>query len=99
MILVIGTVRLAEGAFEKLLPAAKTMMEATRKEDGCIQYLYTQDLIEADVFHVTEKWRDRPALAAHFETPHMQVWRAAIGEVGLLERDLRAFECDEGEVV
>ncbi len=99
MILVVGTVRLEEGAFDKLLPAAKTMMAETRKETGCIAYTYSRDLTEPDVFHVTEKWENRAVLAAHFETPHMKVWRAALADVGLLERDLRAFESDEGEVV
>lgn len=99
MILVVGTVRLTEGGLEKLLPAARTMMDETRKEDGCVYYYYSQDLVDPAVMHVSEAWRDREALAAHFETPHMQIWRKAIGEVGLLERKLKAHEADDGEVV
>lgn len=99
MILVTGTVRLPEGGLAKLLPAATRMMEETRREDGCISYVYAQDLLDPSIMHVSEAWRDREALTAHFETPHMTVWRAAIAEVGLLERDLKAYEADEGEPV
>ena len=99
MILVTGTVQLPEGGLEKLLPAAKTMMDKTRKEDGCISYAYSQDLVDPSLMHVAEAWRDREALAAHFETPHMAVWRAAIREVGLIDRNLKAHEADEGEVI
>jgi len=96
MILVVGTVRLADGAMEKLLPSAMKMMEETRKEDGCISYAYSQDLVDPAVMHVSESWRDQEALSAHFETAHMQIWRKAIGEVGLLERNLMAHVADEG---
>ncbi len=99
MILVTGTVQLPEGGLEKLLPAAKIMMDKTRKEDGCISYAYSQDLVDPSMMHVAEAWRDREALAAHFETPHMAVWRAAIREVGLIDRNLKAHEADEGEVI
>ncbi|WP_379549722.1 putative quinol monooxygenase [Qipengyuania sp. DGS5-3] len=99
MILVTGTVRLPEGGFDKLLPAAKIMMTETRQEDGCVTYAYARDLNDPDLMHVSETWRDREALTAHFETPHMKVWRAAIAEVGLISRDLKAYSADEGEPI
>ena len=36
MIIIMGTVRLPEGAMEALLPAAEKMMAASRAEDGCL---------------------------------------------------------------
>lgn len=96
MILVVGTVTVPESAFDSALPAMKAMVEATRQEDGCIRYAFARDLTDPSVMHVSEAWRDRDALAAHGKTPHMDTWRAAIAGVGVIARDLRVYETDEG---
>lgn len=96
MILLVGTVKLPEGGLKKLLSAAATMIEATRKEDGCIRYAYAQDVLDPSIMHVSEAWRDLDALIAHGQTAHMKVWSAAVAEVGVIERNLRRYETDEG---
>ncbi len=96
MIIIMGTVRLPEGAMEALLPAAETMMAASRAEDGCLHYVYAQDLLDPCVIHVSERWTDQAALDAHFQTAHMQVWRKALAAVKFKSRDLLAFEAGEG---
>lgn len=96
MIIVIGTVRLPEGAMEELRPAAEAMMAASRAEEGCLHYVYAQDLLDPNLIHVSERWSDQAALDAHFETGHMAVWRKALAEVKFEARDLLAFEAGEG---
>lgn len=96
MIIVIGTVRLPEGAMEVLLPAATAMMAASRAEKGCLHYVYGQDLVDPNLIHVSERWSDQGALDAHFKTAHMQVWRKALAQVKFESRDLLAFEAGEG---
>jgi quinol monooxygenase YgiN len=51
-----------------------SVIAATRAEDGCLAYAYSHDALDPEVIHVTEKWRDRAALDAHFQTPHMATW-------------------------
>lgn len=99
MILVVGTVTLAEGGMEKLLPAAKAMMDETRQEDGCIYYNFSQDLSDPAIMHISEAWRDGEALAAHGAAPHMKVWRDAVGAVGAVGRDLKMHQADEGTAI
>ncbi len=99
MILVIGTVRVPEEAFETARPAMETMVAATRNEDGCIRYAYARDLVDPGVMHISEAWRDRDALKAHFAAPHMAAWRKAVAEVGMSERNLRLYETGEGDPV
>ena len=91
-VIVTGWVRLAPEDVAKALPAAKAMMAASRAEDGCDEYAYAQDLLEPGLIRVSERWRDFPALEAHFRTPHMAEWRRALAEVRLLERKVTAFE-------
>jgi len=99
MILVIGTVRVPEEAFETARPTMETMVAATRNEDGCIRYAYARDLVDPGVMHISEAWRDRDALKAHFAAPHMAAWRKVVAEVGMSERSLRLYETGEGEPV
>lgn len=38
-----GTIRLSEGADESAMAALVTMMEASRAEDGCLDYTFARD--------------------------------------------------------
>jgi quinol monooxygenase YgiN len=97
MILVIGTVRVPESAFEREHAAMERMVSETRKEDGCIRYSYARDLLDPGLLHVSEAWRDRDALKAHFTSPHMAEWQKVVAGIGASDRDLRLYETDAGE--
>ncbi len=99
MILVIGTFRLPPENWAAALPMAQRVVEATCAEDGCIAYSYAQDLFDPGLIHVSEKWRDRAALTAHFQSAHMQTWMAERAALNLSDRNIRVFESDEGVAV
>ncbi len=99
MIIVMGTFRMPVENLERALPMAEKVVMATRAEDGCFAYSYARDLFDPEVIHVSEKWRDRAALTAHFHSEHMKAWAAERGDLGLFGRDIRVFETDEGEAV
>ena len=99
MIIVMGTFRMPVQNLERALPMAEAVVMATRAEDGCIAYSYARDLFDPEVIHVSEKWRDRAALMAHFHSEHMKTWAAKRGDLGLFGRDIRIFDTDEGEAV
>lgn len=99
MIIVMGSFRLPVENFEKALPMMAKVIAATRAEDGCLLYAYSRDVADAGLIRVAEKWRDRPALDAHFQTEHMKVWAVERAALGLSERDIRVFESDEGVAV
>ena len=96
MILVAGTVRVAEGGLDTVREAMEAVLAATRKEDGCIRYAYARDVLDPDLMHVSELWRDAEALRAHGAAPHMKRWGAAMRQVGVIERDLKMYEVGEG---
>ena len=74
-----GWVRMTAADIERLRPAAVVMIEATRGEDGRLEYAFAQDLADPDLFRIVERWRDEAALAAHFQTPHMAAFQKALG--------------------
>jgi quinol monooxygenase YgiN len=79
MIMIEGWLRLTAADIDRLRPAAVTMLAATRQEDGCLEYAFSQDLADPDLFRIVERWRDEAALAAHFQTPHMAAFQRALG--------------------
>ena len=96
-VLVLGTLRVPAETLERARPAMEAMMTASRAEDGCLAYAYSQDLLDPGLIRVTEAWRDRAALAAHFETPHLAAWRAEFPNLSITDRDLVLYEAGEPE--
>ena len=68
------------------------MICASRAEDGCQEYSYAEDVLDAGLIHVKEVWRDQAALDRHFASEHIAAWRAAWPELGIGNRDLRLYE-------
>ncbi len=95
MLLIVGTVRLPAEMLKHALPAMKRMVEASRAEDGCVEYGYAEDVFDAGLIHVKELWTDQAALDCHFASAHIAEWRAAWPGLGIRDRDLRVYEVGE----
>ncbi len=94
MIIVAGEIEIDPGDAQAARAAARAMIEATEREPGCVRYRIWADLEHPGRFHLDEEWESAADLAAHFETPHMQIWREALSAVRILFRDIRRFETD-----
>lgn len=99
MIIIMGTVRIEPANIAAALPAMQRMVAASSAEDGCELYAYSQDLVDPGLVRISERWRDRDALKAHFATPHMAEWREVIPTLGISDRNLALFEANDGEAV
>lgn len=96
MIIVEGYVRMEKaGDFEQVRVAADAQIAASRAEPGCIDYTYAIDVLDPQIMRVLERWESWQALKTHFEQPHMDAWRAALKDVKLVERVIRANEVSE----
>ncbi len=65
MILIIGTVRLPPHNLSNARPIMQRMILASRAEDGCLAYSYSEDVLEPRLIRVQELWRDPQALDRH----------------------------------
>ena len=95
MLLIVGTVRLPAENLELARPVMKRMAEASRAEDGCVEYVYAEDVFDRGLIHVKELWTTQAALDHHFTSTHIAEWRAAWPKLGIGERDLRVYEVGE----
>jgi quinol monooxygenase YgiN len=92
MVIVSGVLVLRPGTLDELKPDMLRMIAESRAEPGCRSYSYAVDLADPSVIRVYEEWESRPHLDAHFETAHLKAWRRRIGEVGIVSRDIRAWD-------
>lgn len=95
MLLIVGTVRLPAHNVEAARPIMKRMAEASRAEDGCVEYAYAEDIFDPGLIHVKEMWIDQASLDRHFASAHIAEWRAAWPSLGIGNRDLRVFDVGE----
>lgn len=99
MLIVLAKAQVGEGAMEPAMAAIAAMVAASNTEEGCIAYAFTQDLLQPGVIHIVEKWKDEAALAAHFATPHMAAFGAAIGGLDFKVIEAVKYHADEGSPV
>lgn len=91
-LLIAGTVRVPAENLAAFKPHMLAMLTASRAEDGCQEYSYAEDVAEPGLIRVYEAWRDQAALDAHFQTPHMAVWRSHWPAFGVSDRRLFLYE-------
>jgi quinol monooxygenase YgiN len=75
MIIVSGVVPIRPEMREAAVQAALEMARATAAEQGCLVYRFYADLEDPCLWRIYEEWETAEALAAHFETPHMALFR------------------------
>jgi len=95
MLIVTGIIEIDPEHITTARAAAEKMMEATRREPGCLTYEFSQTIEAPHRFRVYEEWESEAALLAHFETPHMAAFREALGEIGILSREIFRIEAGE----
>ncbi len=92
MIIVAGTVRIDPTKLVAAREIMDRMINASRAEDGCLDYSYSVDVLDPSVVHVFEAWRDMETLQLHFKMPHLAEWRAAWPSFGISDRKLHIYE-------
>jgi quinol monooxygenase YgiN len=92
MIIATGHVRLAPGDVERARPHMRTVLEANRKEPGCLLFAFGEDVLDPGLIRIVEHWQDWSSLEAHGKATHVIAWRAMLKEIGVLDRNVSAHE-------
>lgn len=91
MIIVIARAEFDPARLDELQPALDAMMRATWEESGCLSYSMAIESRTAGVATIVERWESVEALKAHFATPHMAAFNAAIAGA-VTSIDARMYE-------
>jgi quinol monooxygenase YgiN len=97
MIIVMGEIRIEEGAHEAVREALHDMERETREEPGCLTYAFSLDINDSTLVRISERWESMVALKAHFATPHMAAFGTAIAKIQPSSLDVKAYDV-AGEV-
>lgn len=95
-VIVIGQFRVPAGRMDEARPLMRKVMEATRAEDGCIEYNFAEDVLDPGLIRISEVWESRAHLGAHAKSPHMAEWVAERSGLDLTGRAVTVFEADAG---
>ena len=94
MLIIVGTIRLPPEKLAAALGAIERMITASRAEDGCLAYSYSEDILEPGLIHVTERWEDQASLKKHWESKHLVEWRATWATLGFRDRNLQLYAAE-----
>ncbi len=99
MLIVLAKAQVGAASMEAARHAIADMVAASNAEEGCIAYAFTEDVLHPGVLHIVEKWQDEAALAAHFATPHMAAFGAAIAGLDFKVIEAVKYHADNGAPV
>jgi quinol monooxygenase YgiN len=66
MILITGTVEVAEANRAAFIAAVTRHVTLSREEAGCVSHGFFEDVMARGTFVFVERWRDMAAVQAHF---------------------------------
>jgi quinol monooxygenase YgiN len=95
MIVIHAKITMEPGAIDKMRAAIAAMEQASRKEKGCLTYVFASAVSDPNTIHVTEEWQDLEILKAHFSTSHMAAFQAAMRQHPPKGIEVKAFEAKE----
>ena len=78
MLVLAGTVKVKPEKRSEAVRAALKMAKASQAEPGCRAYAFYADLEDPNTVLIFECWESDAALQAHFQSPHMAEFNAAI---------------------
>lgn len=96
-IVIVGHFDLHQDDMAQAREIVQTMTRETRKEAGCLQYAFSVDVLKSNRLQLSERWENDAALVAHFQTPHMAAFRAAVSKLRLEGMDVKRYEVSKVE--
>lgn len=91
MIKVIAKKLIKEGKVEEVIKLYKELVEASRKEEGCIKYELYEDEKDSRILAVIEEWESKDALDKHMNSEHFTRLVPMIGELTEKKLDMNIY--------
>ena len=92
--MIVGTIRVPPENLAMARGAIERMITASRAEDGCLAYSYSEDVLEPGLIHVTERWENQESLKRHWQSEHLAQWRATWTTLGFRDRNLQRYAAE-----
>ncbi len=76
-LVVVATIKVKTGHLEQVKSEAQQLINLTRIEPGCIEYVLHQDNQDPFVLVFVERWESKDALESHIASEHFQAFSSA----------------------
>jgi quinol monooxygenase YgiN len=96
---VFGTLRFPPERMPEVRPHLQKLVETTYRTDGCIAYDVAEDPFDPGLIRFSELWPDRESLKRHLQAPHIEPWRVAARNCGLIDRKFTAYDITDSREV
>jgi quinol monooxygenase YgiN len=83
---------------QAFIDAGASVVDETRREDGCLEYSLFEDAMAPGRFVFVELWRDQAANGAHVASAHLATFRRPTGKL-VTGRHIVVYDVDEGRTV
>jgi len=81
MKVIVARVKVKEGQEAAFISVAGVLVEATRKEPGCLFYTLYQSPMDPKSFIFYEEYKDQAAFESHGSSDHFKIFADAIGDM------------------
>ena len=98
MVYVIAHLTAHPGKGDEVVSLAAPLIEATRREAGCITYDFYRKPADPDALVFVETWQSKADVDAHFEEPHLKAFQAAMADL-LIEARIELVIPEKVEVL
>ncbi len=72
MLMTLAKFQARPGSVSLLLDLARTLVERSRAESGCLEYGCYQDVTNSDTLLLVGRWTGQEALEMHYESAHFR---------------------------
>jgi quinol monooxygenase YgiN len=91
-VIISGKFKLDPAKRDTFMEAATPLMDATRAEDGCIEYVFTRDTHDDGMVRLFEKWDSADRLGPHMEMPHIGEFFTIAATLGDIDQTITMYE-------
>jgi quinol monooxygenase YgiN len=92
MIVLAGTIAFDPERSDDMLGAVATVVEATRAEEGCLEYVIAADPLVVGQLNLFERWESDEHLGAHRKADHSRTFQRSLRDCGMAGVSIDRYE-------
>ncbi|SEG91875.1 Quinol monooxygenase YgiN [Thermomonospora echinospora] len=99
MIVVSGFMEVAPDYADRFAACTRELVDATRREPGCVEYRFARSIEKAERFEVFEEFVDQAALDEHVRADHYRSWNRALKDIEVTQVSIVKYIATERTVL
>ena len=92
MLVLAGTIAFDPERSDDMLAAVAIVVEATRIEEGCLEYVIAADPLVAGHLNLFERWESAEHLGAHQKADHSRTFQRSLRDCGMAGVSIDRYE-------